>query len=124
MVPAAFVPLQAMPLTLNGKVDRHALPVPGPGRPTLEQSYVAPRTPLENFLARLWCEVLKLDRVGIHDNFFDLGGDSIRGAIFVNKLQQHLQAPLYIVALFDSPTVAAFADFLTVHYSDAAAGRV
>lgn len=121
MVPAAFVALQAMPLTPNGKVDRRALPVPGPGRPRLEQTYVAPRTPLEQFLVRLWCEVLKLDRVGIHDNFFDLGGDSIRGAIFVNKLQQHLQAPLYIVALFDSPTVAAFADFLTVHYGDAAA---
>jgi amino acid adenylation domain-containing protein len=119
MVPAVFVPLQAMPLTPNGKVDRRALPAPGPSRPALEQVYVAPQTPLEQFLARLWCEVLKLDRVGIHDNFFDLGGDSIHGAIFINRLQQHLQDPLYIVALFDSPTVAAFAAFLATYYGDA-----
>jgi amino acid adenylation domain-containing protein len=121
MVPAAFMPLQAMPLTPNGKVDRRALPAPGPSRPELEQAYVAPQTRLEQCLAHLWDEVLKLDRVGIHDNFFALGGDSIQGAIFINKLQQHLQDRLYIVALFDAPTVAAFAAFLTTNYGDAVA---
>ena len=119
MVPAVFMPLQAMPLTPNGKLDRRALPVPAPSRPELEQGYEAPQTRLEQFLARLWCEVLKLDRVGIHDNFFDLGGDSIQGAIIINKLQQHLQDPLYIVALFNAPTVAAFATFLAANYGDA-----
>jgi hypothetical protein len=119
MVPAVFVRLQALPLTPNGKVDRRALPAPGPSRPELEQAFVGPQTRLERFLARLWCEVLKLERVGIHDNFFDLGGDSIHGAIFINKLQQHLQDPVYIVALFDSPTVAAFAAFLATNYGDA-----
>jgi amino acid adenylation domain-containing protein len=121
MVPAVLVPLQAMPLTPNGKVDRRALPALGPSRPELEQAYVAPQTRLEQFLARLWCEVLQLDRVGIHDNFFDLGGNSIQGAIVINKLQQRLQDPLYIVALFDAPTVAAFAAFLTTNYGDAVA---
>ena len=119
MVPAAFVLLDTLPLTPNGKVDRRALPAPGPSRPELEQAYVAPQTPLEQFLARLWCEVLKLDRVGIHDNFFDLGGDSIQGAIFINRLQQRLQEPLFIIPLFDSPTVAAFAAFLTTNYGEA-----
>jgi len=119
MVPSTFMLLDSLPLTPNGKVDRRALPVPGPGRPDLEQAYMAPRTPLELFLARLWCEVLKLDRVGIYDNFFDLGGDSIRGAMFINKLQQHLGEPIFIVTLFDAPTVVAFAAFLTIHYGDA-----
>ncbi len=119
MVPAVFVPLHAMPLTPNGKLDRRALPAPGPGRPELEQAYMAPQTRLEQCLARLWCEVLRLDRVGIHDNFFDLGGDSIQGSILINKLQQHLQDPIYIVALFDAPTVAAFAAFLAANYRDA-----
>src|SRR5919108_4564340 len=73
MVPAVFVPLHSMPLTPNGKVDRQALPTPDPSRPELEQAYVAPQTGLEQYLARLWGEILKLDRIGIHDNFFDLG---------------------------------------------------
>jgi Sulfotransferase family/Phosphopantetheine attachment site len=119
MVPTAFVILEELPLTPNGKVDRRALPAPGPGRPELEQAYVAPQTPLEQFLTGLWCEVLQLDRVGIHDNFFGLGGDSIQGAIFINKLQQHLQESLFIVTLFDFPTVAAFATLLTTNYSGA-----
>jgi amino acid adenylation domain-containing protein len=119
MVPSTFVLLETLPLTPNGKVNRRALPAPDPSRPELEQAYVAPRTPLEKFLARLWCEVLKLDKVGIHDNFFDLGGNSIKGAMFINNLQQHLKEPIFIVALFDSPTVAALAAFLTTSYGDA-----
>jgi amino acid adenylation domain-containing protein len=119
MVPSMFSLLDRLPLTPNGKVDRRALPTPGRSRPQLEQVYVAPQTPLEQFLAHRWCEVLRLDSVGIHDNFFDLGGDSIKGATFINKVQQRLQEPIFIVALFDSPTIAAFAAFLTIHYSDA-----
>jgi amino acid adenylation domain-containing protein len=119
MVPSMFVLLDRLPLTPNGKVDRRALPAPDPRRPELEQAYVAPQTPLEQFLARLWGEVLGLDRVGIHDNFFDLGGDSIKGAILINKLQHHLREPIFIVALFDTPTVAAFAAFLTTSYGAA-----
>ena len=119
MVPSIFVLLERLPLTPSGKVDRRALPAPDPSRPELEQAYVAPQTPLEQFLALLWCEVLKFDRVGIHDNFFDLGGDSIQGAMFINRLQQRLQEPISIVALFDAPTVAAFAAFLTTSYGEA-----
>ena len=77
LVPAVIVTLDALPLTANGKVDRRRLPVPDGRRPMLTQAYVAPRTALEATLARIWADVLRLDRVGIHDNFFALGGDSI-----------------------------------------------
>ena len=77
MIPAAFVFLPTLPLTTSGKVDRRALPEPGTARPTLDTPFVAPTTPFEQVLVRIWAEVLGLDRVGIHDRFFDLGGDSL-----------------------------------------------
>jgi non-ribosomal peptide synthase protein (TIGR01720 family) len=78
MVPAAFVLLDQLPLTSNGKVDRKALPAPEAGeRLTLGESFVAPRSPAEEALSRVWAQVLRLPKVGIHDNFFELGGDSI-----------------------------------------------
>jgi len=77
MLPSAFVLMKKMPLTSNGKVDRRALPAPDTAGPDLEKSYVSPRTPVEDLLARLWAKALGVRRVGIHDNFFELGGDSI-----------------------------------------------
>ncbi|MGV0106429.1 NdaA [Nostoc sp. DSM 114160] len=78
MIPSAFVTLEALPLTSNGKVDRRALPAPQTTRADLEKAFVAPRTLEEQVLADIWAEILGLERVGIHDNFFALGGDSIR----------------------------------------------
>src|SRR5262249_18764989 len=83
MVPAAFVVLDALPLTPNGKVDRNALPAPEQQRPDWHGVFVAPRSPTEELLAALCAEVLGLDRVGIHDNFFDLGGHSLQAAQLV-----------------------------------------
>ncbi|MBW8875034.1 MAG: amino acid adenylation domain-containing protein, partial [Acidobacteria bacterium] len=77
MVPAAFVELSSLPLTANGKLDRQALPAPGGARPELGEEYRAPRTAVERALAEVWSQVLGLDRVGVEDNFFTLGGDSI-----------------------------------------------
>jgi surfactin family lipopeptide synthetase A len=77
MIPAAFVTLSALPLSPNGKVDRKALPAPPQARPALAQPFVAPRTPLEGRIARIWREVLSIDGVGVHDTFADLGGDSL-----------------------------------------------
>ncbi|MDQ2835883.1 MAG: amino acid adenylation domain-containing protein [Actinomycetota bacterium] len=77
MVPAAFVQLNSLPLTASGKVDRGALPAPGTARPELADGFVAARSELEVLLAEIWASVLGLDRVGMYDNFFDLGGDSI-----------------------------------------------
>jgi amino acid adenylation domain-containing protein/non-ribosomal peptide synthase protein (TIGR01720 family) len=77
MLPAAFVLLESLPLTANGKLDRRALPVTEEERPQLEQALVAPRTEIETKLAALWAQALNLGQVGVHDNFFELGGDSI-----------------------------------------------
>jgi amino acid adenylation domain-containing protein/non-ribosomal peptide synthase protein (TIGR01720 family) len=77
MMPSAFVMLDSFPLTVNGKVDRGALPAPDSIRPDLEENFAAPRTPVEKILAEVWAEALRVERVGLHDNFFELGGDSI-----------------------------------------------
>src|SRR5262249_48836669 len=77
MGPSAFAALDALPLTPNGKVNRRALPAPDQERSGPEESFVAPTTPTEEVLARIWCELLGLKRAGIHDNFFELGGHSL-----------------------------------------------
>jgi non-ribosomal peptide synthase protein (TIGR01720 family) len=106
MVPSAFVILDALPLTANGKVDRKALPAPE-GRPGIG-AYVAPRTPTEEALASIWCEVLKVDRVGIEDNFFELGGDSIQSIQIVARAKR---AGLRVTVrqMFDYQTVGGLA---------------
>jgi non-ribosomal peptide synthase protein (TIGR01720 family) len=88
MLPSAIVPLDALPLTPNGKVDRKALPAPDSARPELEEELVAPRTTAERQLAAIWCEVLGVERVGVHDNFFGLGGDSILSIQVIARAQQ------------------------------------
>jgi len=85
MVPSALVLLESLPLTPNGKVDRRALPAPDGARPDLGESFVAPRTPVEELLAGIWAEVLGVKQVGIRDNFFELGGDSILSIQVVGK---------------------------------------
>jgi len=77
MVPAGFVFLEALPLTPSGKIDRRALPGPDPLQREAEQIFVAPRTSIEKSLADIWAEVLTHENIGIHDNFFDLGGYSL-----------------------------------------------
>jgi len=88
MVPAFFVMLEALPRNLNGKVDRPALPAPDQSRPELDAPYVAPRNSIEETLAAIWVQVLGVERVGIDDNFFALGGDSIRSVQVLSKAQQ------------------------------------
>ena len=112
MVPAAVVSLEAIPLTANGKVDRRALPEPGSLRPALGGEYVAPRDPLETYLAELWRGGLGVDRVGAFDDFFDLGGNSLVGAVLINRLQEALGEIVHVVVMFDCPTVASLAGYL------------
>jgi hypothetical protein len=108
MVPSAFVVLDALPLAANGKVDRAALPAPE-GRPELEQSYVAPRTPAEEILADIWQEVLGLERVGVQDNFFELGGHSLSAIKVVLQVQSLLEVELGVRSVFEDPTIEALA---------------
>ena len=106
MIPSAFVMLDAMPLTPNGKVDRKALREPENNRPELSVSYVAPKTSAEKKLARIWAEVLSVDQVGIHDNFFDLGGHSLAGAAIISRAKEMFGIELSVGDLLRSPTVA------------------
>lgn len=112
MVPAYFEVLDAFPLTSSGKVDRKALPEPAVLRPDLAAEFVAPRDETEDDLAALWCEVLGVDRVGIHDNFFDLGGHSLLMAKLRTELAARTGRDVSMVELFQHPTVASLADFL------------
>jgi amino acid adenylation domain-containing protein len=108
MVPSAFVLLDGLPLTPNGKIDRRALPVPEAGA-VIRGDYVAPRTPVEEVLAGIWTEVLKLDRVGVQDNFFTLGGHSLLAMRVVARVREALAVELPLRALFDAPTVGELA---------------
>jgi amino acid adenylation domain-containing protein len=112
MVPAAFVPLQTLPLTPNGKVDRKALPEPHFEAPVDESKLVAPRTPIEIVLARIWCEVLGLKQVGIHDNFFEVGGHSILAVKLISKINQSLGLNLSIPVFFQNPSIKKLAAIL------------
>ncbi len=116
MIPAAFVVLDEFPLTPNGKVDRKALPAPDVRRDELDKPYVAPRTPVEEFLAQQFQEVLGVERVGIHDNFFELGGDSLQAATFINRLQEKFQVATRVRSIFLAPTVAELAYYLQEYY--------
>jgi amino acid adenylation domain-containing protein len=106
LMPSAFVLLSELPLTPNGKVDRQALPAPDFQRPA--QTYVAPRDPVQEVLAWVWAGVLRLDRVGIHDNFFALGGDSILSIRIAARANQ-AGVRMMPEDLFQNPTIAALA---------------
>jgi amino acid adenylation domain-containing protein len=113
MVPTAVVLLDALPLTPNGKINRLALPAPEQTRAELREGAVAPRTPVEACVADIWSQVLRLPRIGIHDNFFDLGGHSLLAVQVVSRIRQTLQVELPVRALFESPTLAELAVNIT-----------
>ena len=113
MVPAAFVFLPALPLSPNGKVDVRALPAPERVRPELEAAYAAPKSELERIIAAVWQEELKLEKVGIHDNFFDLGGHSLLLARVHARLREALDRDISMVELFKSSTVSSLAAALS-----------
>lgn len=112
MVPSVFVFLDSLPLTLNGKVDRKALPQPDHKKSEPEKSFVAPRTEIERIVACIWAEVLKLDNVGIHDNFFELGGHSLLASQIFSRLRGALQVEAPLRTLFEKPTVASLSDHI------------
>lgn len=116
MVPSVFVQLEALPMTPNGKVDRRALPVPQT-RFELEAAYVAPRTPLEQQLAEIWAQILGVETVGIHDNFFDLGGHSLLITQLFAQMRDTFKVNLSLRSLFKEPTVANVAETIEAQLS-------
>jgi amino acid adenylation domain-containing protein len=113
MIPAAYVMLEEMPLTRNGKVDRRALPAPEQSGIDLSESYVAPRTVAEELLVSIWREVLGVERLGVFDNFFELGGHSLLATQLVSRFRETFQTELPLRSLFEQPTVAGLASLIT-----------
>ena len=105
MLPSSFVVLDHFPLTPSGKIDRRALPVPGVD-PDLSEGYVAPRTDLEEVLAAIFAEVLQVERVGVFDDFFALGGHSLLSTQIASRVREALHAELSVRKIFEEPTIS------------------
>src|SRR5438128_2661887 len=107
MVPSTFVLVDQLPLTASGKVDRRKLPPPDQARPETIETYVAPRTTIEERLVKAWGEVLGFTRIGVHDNFFsDLGGHSLLATRLVSRIRDSFGIDLPLRTIFDRPTIA------------------
>ena len=120
MLPSAFVEMDALPISPNGKIDRKLLPAPDGARPELEQAFVAPRNDVEQTLANIWSEVLRLDQIGINDNFFDLGGHSLLATQVISRVQVAFNVELPLRAIFENPTVSGLAMTLVQAQADMA----
>lgn len=107
MVPSAYVVLEQLPLTANGKVDKRALPQPERISNTMRAQYVAPRNNLEQIISGIWSDLLNMERVGVKDNFFEIGGHSLIGIQLFAEIKTRLQKELPLKTLFSAPTVAA-----------------
>jgi acyl carrier protein len=118
MVPSMFVNLGELPLTHNQKINRRALPEPDRSRPVMEQAFVSPSSTLEKNLSAIWSKVLGLDRVGIHDNFFDLGGTSILSMHVSTRIQENIGIEIAVVKLFQYPTISSLAKYLAQQQTD------
>jgi acyl-coenzyme A synthetase/AMP-(fatty) acid ligase/acyl carrier protein len=112
MIPSAYVFLEALPRTANGKVDYRVLPMPELERDRLEAEYVAPRTPTEKQLAKIWQEVLGLEQVGIQDDFFELGGHSLLATQVISWARDHFEMEIPLLRLFETPTIAGLAELI------------
>jgi amino acid adenylation domain-containing protein len=110
MVPSAFVMVRNLPLTPNGKVDRRNLPRPDDSRPQLTEEFIAPRTAIEELVAQVWKEVLNLEKIGVHDNFFHLGGHSLLSTRVLARVRDIFQKDVSLRDFFERPTVAALTE--------------
>jgi amino acid adenylation domain-containing protein/FkbH-like protein len=118
MVPSAFVFLETLPLTPNGKVDRKALPAPPEDRSGTSEDLVPPSSPIEQQLSTIWREVLRMNEIGVRDNFFDLGGNSLLAIQVISRIRECFNVELPISALFDAPTISALAQVVSSSQSE------
>ncbi|MBN1481967.1 amino acid adenylation domain-containing protein [candidate division KSB1 bacterium] len=123
MVPTFFVSIAALPLTPNGKVDKKALPDPTTSLERRGSDFVAPRNKLESYLAGVWQELLGIEKIGIHDNFFDLGGNSLKAAVLMNRLQKDLGESAHVAAVFKAPTIDELSMYIAEYYTDQVKSR-
>jgi amino acid adenylation domain-containing protein len=107
MVPSAFVFLESLPLTPNGKIDRHALPEPTAARPVLDVPFVPPKGPIEEVLVNIGAEILGIDELGVHDNLFDVGGNSLLAVQIVARVEKTFRVEASLKSFFESPTIAS-----------------
>jgi len=112
MLPAAFVEIDSIPSLPNGKIDIHALPAQDSSRPELTEKYIAPQTELEKSLTEIWADLLKLEQVGVDDNFFDMGGNSLLIVQMAARIQQQLAMDISLVRLFQYPNIRKLAAYL------------
>ncbi|MHC5917615.1 MAG: thioesterase domain-containing protein, partial [Nostoc sp.] len=114
MIPKSFVMLDSLPLTVNGKVDRYVLTALNtPTSHSIDKAFIAPRTPTESTLAKIWAEVLNIEGVGIYDNFFDLGGNSLLTVQLMKQIYKHFERELPLSSLFLNPTIESLATALS-----------
>lgn len=123
-MPSAFVVLDKLPLTLNGKVDRRALPAPNSGNSRDEKTFTPPRTSEEEKIAEIWSDVLDVKPIGVDDNFFDLGGHSLSATRVVTRIREAFDITLPLRLLFDSPTIAAVAERVKNTREQCEVGRI
>ncbi len=121
MVPSSFVVMEALPRTPNGKVDRRALPKDDGARAEAEEVYIAPRSGMERTIANIWQELLKVEKVGVNDNFFGLGGHSLLLVNAQSKVTEALRVKVSMVEMFKYPTISALAEYLSQQGSAMAA---
>jgi amino acid adenylation domain-containing protein len=112
MLPASYIFLEQFPLTTSGKINRHALPAPARDRQESTAAYEPPRAPFEEILVGIWCDVLHIEQVGIRDNFFEIGGHSLRAIQLLARIQDVFPLELPLRHLFVYPTIASLAEFL------------
>ncbi|MCP4156727.1 MAG: amino acid adenylation domain-containing protein, partial [bacterium] len=112
MIPAYFVPLEKLPLTTNGKIDRKALPEPGENA-RITNEYQAPTNAIEEKLVEIWQHVLGQERIGITDNFFEIGGHSLKAISIIAKINKHFQVEMPLTKLFEKLVIKELAQYIT-----------
>ncbi|HEX6770050.1 MAG TPA: amino acid adenylation domain-containing protein, partial [Candidatus Binatia bacterium] len=112
MVPSAFILLNGLPRTPHGKLDRNALPAFDENLARPDDKYATPRTPIETSLSEIWSEILRVERIGIHDNFFDLGGHSLMAIRLISRIRDTFKLDLPLRDIFETPTVSGIAQRL------------